>query len=73
MIVEQDPKARKVNYHRPSFWSKFWELQTVMWQTNKALVQHHAYSSSPISWPILKRGMNLLSFLVFVGSRFHPH
>ncbi|KAA1083779.1 hypothetical protein PGT21_006599 [Puccinia graminis f. sp. tritici] len=57
-LLEQDPKARKVNYHRPSFWSKFWELQTVMWQTNKALVQHHAYSSSPISWPILKRGMN---------------
>ncbi|WAQ84539.1 hypothetical protein PtA15_5A109 [Puccinia triticina] len=57
-LLDQDKDAVKVNYHRPSFWAKFWELQTVMWQTNKALVQHHSYSSRPSSWPVLKRGMN---------------
>ncbi|PLW21106.1 hypothetical protein PCANC_05481 [Puccinia coronata f. sp. avenae] len=57
-LLEQDEKAAKVNYRWPSFWAKFWELQTVMWQTNKALVQHHSYGSRPSAWPLLQRGMN---------------
>ncbi|KAI9607022.1 hypothetical protein KEM48_001624 [Puccinia striiformis f. sp. tritici PST-130] len=58
-LLEKEKKPLMVNYLKPSFWTKFSEVQSVMWQTNKALVQHHAYGSRPSSWPILKRGMNL--------------
>lgn len=51
-------KAEKVNYVRPGFFGKFWELQKVMWKTNAGLVDSHAWDSRPPSWPILRRGIN---------------
>ncbi|KAG0151050.1 hypothetical protein CROQUDRAFT_651569 [Cronartium quercuum f. sp. fusiforme G11] len=57
-LLQMDRKAEKVNYRRPSFVEKFLELQKVMWQTNKALVDRHAYDSRPSSWPVLRRGIN---------------
>lgn len=53
--------AQKVNYDRPSFFSKFWELQKVMWRTNAGLTDSHAYQSTPSSWPTLRRGINFWS------------
>ncbi|KAI9754020.1 MAG: hypothetical protein M4579_004896 [Chaenotheca gracillima] len=50
--------AEKVNYKIPSFLSKFWELQKVMWKTNAGLVESHAWDSRPPSWPVLRRGIN---------------
>ncbi len=50
--------AEKVNYRRPGFLSKFWELQKVMWRTNAGLIEAHTWDSRPPSWPILKRGIN---------------
>ncbi|GAA6059891.1 hypothetical protein JCM10212_005274 [Sporobolomyces blumeae] len=50
--------AKKVNYRRPGFLSKFLELQAVMWQTNQGLTDRHAYDSRPHSWPLLLRGIN---------------
>ena len=50
--------AEKVNYVKPSFLAKFWELQKVMWTTNAGLTDSHAWDSRPPSWPILKRGIN---------------
>ena len=50
--------AEKVNYHYPSFLSKFWELQKVMWKTNAGLVESHAWDSRPSAWPTLRRGIN---------------
>ncbi|KAH8648388.1 Dolichyl-phosphate-mannose-protein mannosyltransferase-domain-containing protein [Xylariales sp. PMI_506] len=50
--------AEKVNYVRPGFFGKFWELQKVMWHTNAGLVESHAWDSRPDSWPILRRGIN---------------
>ncbi|GAA5999821.1 uncharacterized protein JCM10292_003757 [Rhodotorula paludigena] len=52
------PDAKKVNYRRPGFFEKFWELQGVMWQTNQGLTDRHAYDSRPHSWPLLLRGIN---------------
>ncbi|KAI1959539.1 Dolichyl-phosphate-mannose--protein mannosyltransferase 1 [Ophidiomyces ophidiicola] len=52
------PDVEKVNYRRPSFFSKFWELQRVMWKTNAGLVESHAWDSRPTSWPLLLRGIN---------------
>ncbi|KAI1865163.1 hypothetical protein JX265_008210 [Neoarthrinium moseri] len=52
------PDAEKVNYVRPGFFAKFWELQQVMWRTNAGLVESHAWDSRPDSWPILRRGIN---------------
>ncbi|MBW0478288.1 hypothetical protein O181_018003 [Austropuccinia psidii MF-1] len=57
-LLRADKKATKVNYPQPNFFAKFWELQRVMYQTNKALVEHHAYDSRPISWPLFGRGIN---------------
>ncbi|PWZ01217.1 PMT-domain-containing protein [Testicularia cyperi] len=56
----EDPKARieKVNYRRPTFLERFWELQAVMWETNAGLTERHAYDSRPQSWPLLRRGIN---------------
>ncbi|KAF7546643.1 hypothetical protein G7Z17_g8282 [Cylindrodendrum hubeiense] len=50
--------VEKVNYRKPSFFSKFWELNKVMWATNAGLTDSHAWDSRPDSWPILRRGIN---------------
>ncbi|KAI0314327.1 glycosyltransferase family 39 protein [Amylostereum chailletii] len=50
--------AQKVNYRKPGFLSKFWELQQVMWTTNAALTDRHTFDSRPDSWPRLRRGIN---------------
>jgi dolichyl-phosphate-mannose-protein mannosyltransferase len=52
------PDVEKVNYRRPGFFKKFWELQSVMWFTNAGLVESHAWDSRPASWPLLRRGIN---------------
>lgn len=52
------PDAEKVNYRRPGFLGKFWELQQVMWTTNAGLTESHAWDSRPPSWPFLRRGIN---------------
>lgn len=49
--------AEKVNYEKPSFFSKFFELQAVMWRTNAGLTERHAYDSRPQSWPVMRRGI----------------
>jgi dolichyl-phosphate-mannose-protein mannosyltransferase len=51
-------EAERVNYRKPGFFGKFWELQQVMWKTNAGLVESHAWDSRPPSWPILGRGIN---------------
>ncbi|KAF9530966.1 glycosyltransferase family 39 protein [Crepidotus variabilis] len=50
--------APKVNYKLPGFFSKFWELQQVMWTTNAGLTDRHVFDSRPDSWPRLRRGIN---------------
>ncbi|KAI9819405.1 MAG: hypothetical protein M1826_001154 [Phylliscum demangeonii] len=50
--------AEKVNYRKPGFFGKFWELQKVMWRTNAGLVESHTWDSRPPSWPVLRRGIN---------------
>ncbi|KAI9752768.1 MAG: hypothetical protein M1815_000281 [Lichina confinis] len=50
--------AEKVNYRKPGFFGKFWELQKVMWRTNAGLVASHTWDSRPPSWPVLRRGIN---------------
>ncbi|THU78165.1 PMT-domain-containing protein [Dendrothele bispora CBS 962.96] len=50
--------VEKVNYKRPSFFSKFWELQQVMWTTNAGLTERHTFDSRPEQWPGLRRGIN---------------
>ena len=49
--------AQKVNYALPGFFSKFWELQQVMWTTNAGLTERHTFDSRPDSWPLLRRGI----------------
>ncbi|KAG8955780.1 hypothetical protein FRC00_005275 [Tulasnella sp. 408] len=48
----------KVNYRRPSFLTRFLELNHVMWTTNAGLTDRHAFDSRPESWLSLKRGIN---------------
>ncbi|MBE3050096.1 dolichyl-phosphate-mannose--protein mannosyltransferase [Candidatus Bathyarchaeota archaeon] len=50
--------AEKVNYVKPGFLGKFWELQKVMWKTNAGLTESHTWDSRPESWPVLRRGIN---------------
>lgn len=53
--------TEKVNYKKPGFFAKFWELQKVMWTTNAGLTDSHAWDSRPPSWPTLLRGINFWS------------
>jgi dolichyl-phosphate-mannose-protein mannosyltransferase len=57
LTIPVDPDAEMVNYERPSFLNKFWELQGVMWRTNAGLTDRHAYDSRPHHWPWLRRGI----------------
>lgn len=39
-----------------SFWQKFVELQTKMfWHTDQ--IQSHMYSSEPLEWPLMEKGI----------------
>jgi hypothetical protein len=40
-----------------SFWQKFRELQTKMLWQNTETVQNHMYSSEPLEWPLLSKGI----------------
>ncbi|RHZ75364.1 hypothetical protein Glove_216g188 [Diversispora epigaea] len=50
--------TEKVTYKMPGFLSKVWELNKVMWNTNKGLTDDHPYDSRPPSWVSLKRGIS---------------
>ncbi|KAH9963295.1 glycosyltransferase family 39 protein [Russula dissimulans] len=52
------PDAPRVNYRKLGFFSKFFELQQVMWRTNAGLTDRHTFDSRPSSWPRLRRGIN---------------
>jgi dolichyl-phosphate-mannose-protein mannosyltransferase len=53
--------AQTINYIRPTFLHRFWELQKVMWETNAGLTERHSYDSRPSTWPTMKRGINFWS------------
>jgi len=40
------------------FFSKFFELQLLMWQHNAGLTASHPYASAPINWPFLLSGIS---------------
>lgn len=40
-----------------SFWDKFLELQYKMLFTHQENVQNHMYSSEPLEWPLMTRGI----------------
>ena len=50
--------AEKVNYRKPGFFGKLFELNKVMWNTNSGLTDSHPYESRPSSWIFLKHGIN---------------
>ncbi|SJX66472.1 related to dolichyl-phosphate-mannose-protein mannosyltransferase [Sporisorium reilianum f. sp. reilianum] len=56
--ADANARVEMVNYRRPSFLDRLWELQQVMWETNAGLTDRHAYDSRPQTWPMLKRGIN---------------
>lgn len=58
LLASASKQPQMVNYIRPSFWTRFLELQRVMWETNAGLTERHAYDSRPLTWPVLRRGIN---------------
>lgn len=40
-----------------SFWDKFFELQYKMMFSGTESVQNHMYSSEPLEWPLMSRGI----------------
>lgn len=40
-----------------SFWQKFRELQMKMLWQNSETVQNHMYSSDPLEWPLMSKGI----------------
>ncbi|RGB37070.1 glycosyltransferase family 39 protein [Rhizophagus diaphanus] len=53
--------AEKVNYEKPGFFAKLFELNKVMWNTNSGLTDTHPYQSNPSSWVFMKSGINFWS------------
>ncbi|CAG8510506.1 23942_t:CDS:2 [Cetraspora pellucida] len=51
-LVPEPPKRHL------SFFTKFFELQRLMLSHNSGLTKPHPYSSSPINWPFLVRGIS---------------
>ncbi|ORZ00978.1 glycosyltransferase family 39 protein [Syncephalastrum racemosum] len=49
--------APRVGYKVPGFFSKFMELNKVMWDVNNGLTGSHAFDSRPDAWPLLARGI----------------
>lgn len=54
---EEGATVEKVSYQPSGFWSKFFELNRRMWDTNAGLSADHPFASRPESWPLLKRGL----------------
>ncbi|KAJ1570056.1 hypothetical protein HK096_003834 [Nowakowskiella sp. JEL0078] len=50
--------ATKVNYPKPGFWGKFFELNKKMWTVNSGLTGSHPFDSRPHQWPGLRRGIS---------------
>ncbi len=56
-VDPDDPVVEKSSAKHP-FWKKLVELQLKMIHHNAALTQSHPYSSAPISWPFVVRGIS---------------
>lgn len=50
-----------MNYKKPGFFAKLFELNKVMWNTNSGLTDSHPYQSNPSSWIFMKHGINFWS------------
>ncbi|RHZ61884.1 hypothetical protein Glove_345g31 [Diversispora epigaea] len=72
---DTESSAPKPLKHLP-FYSKFFELQGLMISHNSGLTKPHPYSSGPINWPFLVRGISFWTFgdkkqqIYFLGNPF---
>lgn len=67
LIIADDQKERErdlvtaemipTSPTRLSFWQKFFELHYKMLFANTDTIQNHMYSSEPLEWPLLSRGI----------------
>ncbi|XP_070581898.1 protein O-mannosyl-transferase 1-like isoform X2 [Ptychodera flava] len=51
-LIDSEPSTAKL-----TFWEKFWELQWKMLTAMSEVTQEHRYSSEPIEWPLMARGI----------------
>ncbi|KAJ3278129.1 hypothetical protein HK104_002629 [Borealophlyctis nickersoniae] len=56
--VEEEKDSKKKGEKKLSFLQKFLELQSLMISHNAGLVKPHPYSSTPITWPFVLRGIS---------------
>lgn len=47
------------------FFAKFFELQGLMISHNSGLTKPHPYSSSPMSWPFMTRGISFWCVILY--------
>jgi len=57
--------AKYGKFDKPSFWSKFYYLQSEMFRANKDIATAHTYQSYWYTWPVMHRPIN--SFVKGVG------
>lgn len=64
-VEDKDSRRRSVkpDSEKPkrSFFSKYLELQGLMFESNNNLKETHPYQSSPLSWPFLIKGISFWS------------
>jgi dolichyl-phosphate-mannose-protein mannosyltransferase len=56
--VETEEDLMKEKRNEISFLRKFFELQGLMLHHNSQLTKSHPYSSSPVTWPFVVRGIS---------------
>ncbi|KAJ3131136.1 hypothetical protein HK101_004796 [Irineochytrium annulatum] len=61
--VDDTPTLRKVPVKTLSFFRKFWELHGLMIHHNAGLTTSHPYSSRPLTWPFVLRGISFWEVL----------
>ncbi|KAF5210142.1 putative dolichyl-phosphate-mannose- mannosyltransferase [Clavispora lusitaniae] len=58
-VIDKDTETYpRVKLPRKSFFSKLLEYHQAMWRINKGFTTKHDYSSQPIQWPFVTRGIN---------------
>lgn len=61
-VIDKDEETYpRVNLPRLLLWSKLLQYHQAMWRLNQGFTEKHDYSSQPMVWPFVLRGINFFS------------
>lgn len=60
-VIDGDESYPRVDLPQLSLFRKMLEYHHSMWRINKGFTKKHVYSSEPVQWPFVQRGINYFS------------